>query len=215
MKKSRVHTKPEPHVEKAPDPAVISEEVNKAIETRLSVYKERLRYFLYGLGFFVALVIGLELVSKTDIIRTLHKMAFPPELPPPTPVSYSTTITLKTSDPQLQLGSMTFYAKPDQKVEAFIDAAYRFRRTDDPPQPVKVSVDEMMELKDLSFFKGQFMDITGYLQKKGMPGESPDSLATEKLLHKIGLSLDPAYPNKDSPQVIDITCIVHVTDTKK
>ncbi len=214
MKKTRVRTIPEPPVEKAPDPAIISEEVNKAIDDRLATYKERFRYFLYGLGFFIALVIGVELVSKSDIIRTLHSIAFPPQLPPPTPLSYSASMTLKTSDPQLQLGSMTFYAKPGQKVEAFIDAAYRFRGTD-PPHPVRVSVDEMMEMKDLSFFKDQFMDITGLLQKKGLPGESSDSLTTEKLLHKIGLSLDPTYPNKTSPQVIDITCIIHVSDRKE
>lgn len=57
---------------------IVAQEVEKALTAKVTYYRVRFRYFFYGLGALVILLVISGLFGGGDIVRTIHNKAFLP-----------------------------------------------------------------------------------------------------------------------------------------
>jgi hypothetical protein len=187
--------------------------VISTMDERLSVYRERLKYFVLGFGCFLLLLTSVDMLSKKEIFRELHKLAFPIEMPDQTPTSYSSTLILKASDPRRRSDMVAFYATQGQDVQAYAYANYRFVGTGQL-LPIVVTVDDTLSGEPTTSFDKKFQNITPLLRFNRHVKSAHISWQGEPNIHHVGFSIASVPSSGEQDLEITITCIVHVFERK-
>ncbi len=173
--------------------------------------KVTVKYRKFLLGFIAAFALILTMggvLSKGQVIRTLHNAAFPP--PQSTSIagadqiciSYEGNIELRGDDANSQTGKLTFYAEPGQEVKVYAKVIHNLLSESDIQRRIFVAVDKQAlyeaprdELPD------RFIPITDKL--------SWDSFEALPNIHYIAFSLDDSQPN-DLTDEVHIICVILV-----
>ncbi|MCH8142336.1 MAG: hypothetical protein IH908_12150 [Proteobacteria bacterium] len=160
--------------------ALVDATVKDCIEAEIARLKDRVRYFLYGFGGLVTLLVGLGLFTELEVVRFLHDEAFPPNRSDQVGISYQSVLHLKFDDSLQQTGRVTFYAEPTQEVELYLQFLHRFtgalgRRR------VLVRIDQQeLEEGALDQPTSSFQSIKKYLSSGSFSNPAKIHTATQK-----------------------------------
>ena len=170
------------------------------IDARLAAYRERLKYFGYGLGALFLAVTSLELITDLEILRFVHDKAFPPTSADHVGISYESEIRLRGDDPRSQTGTITFYALPEQTVKLYLNLAHRFAGEGEK-RKVVVSVDGREMGEPIEQWTAGMRDISKFVESSAV--QNPDHI------HQIQIALD-ASQAEDLTDEITVVCVVLV-----
>jgi hypothetical protein len=184
--------------------------INSVIDSRISKYKERLKYFFLGFTCIFLFLLSVDLISKRQIIRELHEIAFPTKLPP---VSYSSTFVIKVSDTSKRNAMMAFYATRGQYVQVYLAMNQRFIGEGDK-LPINTSIDGKIIGSPTLDYSDKFVDISGQLDNNLLQDPNKLNLGPKSSVHHIGFSLASEPNQKQNDIEIAITCIIHVFEIK-
>ena len=187
--------------EKPEIPQEFRNAIKAEIDGRIGSIQTKARYFLYGLGGFLTLLLIVGLLDQGDILRSLHDAAFPPVSASDVAISYEGFIELQWDDPRKQSHSVHFYAKPGQPVSIYLKANHRFAGNFEE-RKVLVTLDGNDIGAPATQFSGGFMNVTDVLQFK------PD-LQLGQDVHWINFALDDTQA-EDLSDEVTIVCIVLV-----
>lgn len=179
----------------------INDIVAHRVSAEIKQIKERLRYFFYGLGIFVVIVIGLGLFTELEIMRSFHDRAFPPIQTGQIGISYESVIRLQNDDPLQQVGTITFYAEPEQEVKLYLKFVHQFTGNLDRRKVIVMIDQNEIDEGPMVETTADFHSITSYLRSS--------SFILAENVHTISFSLD----DTQSPELTDeitIHCIILV-----
>ena len=182
---------------------LVADEVKRVVNQRVTEYRLRFRYFLYGLGALIGLLIAGGLLGGGDIVRVLHNKAFlvvggDPEFPA---ISYEATFDLRGDVPALQLQALNFFVVKGQRVEIFAQFIDRFP-DEKQPNRVFVSVDgNPLSEKSFDKFGSGFYDISNKIN-----WDRP--LIWEQNVHSIEFALDDTQMRPNA--WVTVVCVVLV-----
>ena len=179
----------------------VNDLVDDRINAEFGKVKERARYFLYGLGALIAIVTALGLFTELQIMRYLHDNAFPPGRNDQVGISYESVIHLQNENPLQQVGTVTFYAEPNQEVKMYLRFVHQLTGPLGRRNVIVMIDNNEIDEGPMDETAPDFHPITKYLWGS--------SFLRTKNVHSVSFSLDDTQ-SAELTDTITIHCIILV-----
>ncbi len=177
----------------------IREIAQEALDRRVTVYRDRAKWF--GIGF--GCLLGLGFLGGKDLVQGLHAKAFPPDSHDKVEISYEGYLLLGDGQPRSATASLSFYAEEGQTVQVYARINRRFVGLEE--RLVSVTVDGSRFQEPVMHIEGAFHDITEHLNWG-------TDLTRQRNVHQVGFELSDTQA-LDEDQEVNVLVIVIVRGT--